>query len=100
MGEAGFDREQFLYVLKWWEIRAILDGYGKRERNFLLMTRWATFNIMCTGMADMKKAGIRSPEDLLLFSWEKAEKMKDLPTEEEFAEMRRILSQGKKGGQQ
>ena len=56
--------------------------------------------IMCTGMADLKKAGIHSAEDLLLFSWEKAEKLKNLPTEEEFEEMRKILANSKKGGQQ
>lgn len=98
MGELGYNRSEFLYDLKWWEILAILDGYSKRERTYLLMTRWSTFMIMSTGMADLRKAGLHHPEDLLTFSWERAEHLKNLPTPEEFEEMKRILNQGKMKG--
>lgn len=96
MGEIGISRNDFLYILRWWEIKAIIDGYRKREHTYMLMTRWSTFMIMSTGMADMRKAGLHHPEDLLTFSWEQDERRKDLPTPEEFEEMKRILSAGKK----
>lgn len=35
------------------------------------MLRWSTFMQMNTGMADLKKAGIYEPEDLIKFPWEK-----------------------------
>ena len=70
MGEVGFSRDEFLHVLKWWEIKAIIDGYRKRERTFCTMIRWSTFHQMCTGMADLKKAGIYDEYDLLRFPWE------------------------------
>ena len=70
MGEVGFSRDKFLYALKWWEIKAIIDGYRKRERTYLSMTRWSTYMIMCTGMADLKKAGIFKVTDLMKFPWD------------------------------
>ena len=88
VGEIGFPREEFLYVLKWWEIKAIIDGYRKRERTFCVMTRWSTFMTMCTGMADMKKAGLHKPEDLLTFPWEKN---KNMPTAEDIDLMQALL---------
>lgn len=82
MGEVGFPRKEFLYELKWWEIQAIIDGYRKRERTFLVMTRWATYMQMSTGMADLSKAGIHEPQDLMRFSWEE-ETDHSLPLTEE-----------------
>lgn len=94
MGEVGFSRDQFLYGLKWWEINAIIDGYRKRERTYLLMTRWSTFMIMCTGMSDLKKAGIHSADDLLRFSWEENDRRNDMFTPEELAEIDKMLNGG------
>lgn len=91
VGEIGFDRDQFLHLLKWWEIRAIIDGYHKRERTYCVLTRWSTFMIMCTGMADLKKAGIHHAEDLMTFPWEKDEKLKSMFNEDEFEELNRLL---------
>ena len=88
VGEIGFPREEFLFLLKWWEIKAIIDGYRKRERTFCVMTRWSTFMTMCTGMADMKKAGLHKPEDLLTFPWEKN---KNMPTAEDIDLMQALL---------
>lgn len=89
VGEIGFDRDQFLHLLKWWEIRAIIDGYHKRERTYCVLTRWSTFMIMCTGMADLKKAGIHHAEDLMTFPWEKN---KNMPTAEDIDLMQALLS--------
>lgn len=101
MGEIGHNRDQFLHTLKWWEIRAIIDGYRKRERTYLLMTRWSTYMIMCTGMANLSKAGIHDIKDLLTFPWEQEERLRNMPTLEEFAEMDALLrqSQNEKDGQ-
>ena len=82
MGEVGYNRNEFLHELRWWEIKAIIDGYRKRERTFLTMTRWATYMQMATGMADLSKAGIHEPQDLMRFSWEE-EKDEGLPLSEE-----------------
>ena len=83
MGEVGFSRDKFLYALKWWEIKAIIDGYRKRERTYLSMTRWSTYMIMCTGMADLKKAGIHNVTDLMKFPWDK--ETESMYSEEEMA---------------
>jgi hypothetical protein len=83
----GFSRDKFLYALKWWEIKAIIDGYRKRERTYLLMTRWSTFMIMSTGMADLSKAGIKTEKDLIRFSWEES----NMFTKEELAELDKLL---------
>lgn len=93
MGEIGIDRKQFLYELPLWEIKLIISGYRKRERTYLLMTRWATFMQMCTGMADIKKAGINSAEDLIKFSWEKEDDEDNKPSDDEVEEMRRMLQE-------
>ena len=99
MGEVGFSRDKFLYGLKWWEIKAIIDGYRKRERTFLTMTRWATFMQMSTGMADLSKAGINEPQDLMRFSWEE-ETDHSLPlTEEQKQAIRELLqAENRKNG--
>ena len=99
MGEVGYNRKEFLYTLKWWEIKAIVDGYRKREHTYLLMTRWSTFMIMCTGMADLRQAGISSATDLMQFSWETEEQRKKMFTPEELKAIDNMLNQKKDGGQ-
>lgn len=99
MGEVGFSRDKFLYGLKWWEIKAIIDGYRKRERTYLLMTRWSTYMIMCTGMADLPKAGITSAQDLMEFSWENDEKRHTMFSPDELAEIDKMLNPNKGDGQ-
>lgn len=83
MGEVGIERNLFLYDLQFWEIQAIIDGYRKREHTYLIMTRWATYMQMCAGMADLHKAGIENPEDLLRFPWEQEEQAPPIPAEEQ-----------------
>ena len=99
MGEVGFSRDKFLYGLKWWEIKAIIDGYRKRERTYLLMTRWSTYMIMCTGMADLRKAGIKSESDLMEFSWENDERRSTMFSQEELTEIDKMLNPNKGDGQ-
>lgn len=71
MGEIGFSRREFLHDIRWWEVRSILRGYNRRHRNLWSATRWQTYNLMCVSMADIKKAGINRPTDLIQFPWER-----------------------------
>ena len=91
MGEVGLERNTFLYEIEFWEIKAIVSGYRKRERTYCLMTRWATFMQMCTGMADISKSGIHTPEDLMRFPWEKEQDEAPPISEEEQEEIRAEL---------
>ena len=81
----GFPRGEFLRDLRWWEVRSIIRGYNRRHRDLWSATRWQTYNLMCVSMADMKKAGINSPTDLIQFPWEKIKP--NLPTQEEIDEL-------------
>ena len=88
MGEVGISTGQFYYGLKWWEIRAIIEGYHKRERNLFVLLRWSRFMQMSTSMSDIRKAGIHKPEDLLPFYWEQPQGVANSGmSEEEIAEM-------------
>lgn len=98
MGEVGYNRNEFLHELRWWEIKAIIDGYRKRERTYLLMTRWSTYMIMSTGMADLRKAGITSAQDLMEFSWENDEKRHTMFTPDELEEIDKMLNPKKGDG--
>lgn len=53
--------------------------------------RWQTYNIMSVGMADIKKAGILKPTDLIMFPWEDESKKPPI-TEEEHAELMELLN--------
>jgi hypothetical protein len=56
-------------------------------------TRWQTFYLMLVSMADLKKAGIYRPTDLIRFPWEKdaPEGGGNRPTSEDIEEMRRMM---------
>ena len=88
VGEIGIQRREFLYEIKFWEARRILRGYNRRERGMWSATRWQTYYLMSVSMADLKKAGIKGPTDLIKFPWEKeTADTTDLPSDEEIAEM-------------
>lgn len=87
MGEIGRDRREFLNDMRWWEIRSIIRGYNRRSRDIWSATRWQTFNLMSTSMADIKSAGIHKPTDLITFPWERQAQLAELPTEEEAADL-------------
>lgn len=72
MGEIGLSREEYLYELQYWEILLIVRGYARRNREMWSAIRWQTFCLMCVS-ADLKKAGIYSPTDLIRFPWDKTE---------------------------
>lgn len=68
MGEIGFNRHEFLFELTWWELKAIIKGYRRRERTTWESTRWQTFCILCA-----LGAKINQPEDLQKFTWDDEE---------------------------
>lgn len=94
MGEIGIARREYLYELSYWEIVLIVRGYSRRNREMWSAIRWQTYNLMCVSMADMKKAGILSPTDLLRFPWESSDiQQGDMPTDEEIERMRRMMQE-------
>lgn len=80
VGEIGYDRREFLYDLKLWEIRAIVRGFRLRSRTAWESTRMAAYFIM-SSMTDLQKAGIHRDTDLVRFPWEK-EKEADVSDED------------------
>lgn len=72
MGEMGYNRHEFLYELKQWEIIATIRGYRKRQRVFCDMTRWQAY-VSLMPHVKLKECGINSEKDLLHFSWDNTE---------------------------
>ena len=71
MGEIGISRREF-YTLRWWEVQAILKGYGMRYRNMWSATRWLAYNFVASfsGSEALNEKGIYSPVDLLPLPWD------------------------------
>ena len=69
MGEVGIPPSAFPR-LKWWQVRSIIRGYNRRRRDGWSQTRWHAFNTMQC-FADLRKAGINRPTDLIKFPWER-----------------------------
>ena len=65
VGEIGIPREQFLYDLEFWEVRAIIRGYRRKQETEWAQLRWQTFWLMHNGMVDLGKVGIHQPSDLM-----------------------------------
>ena len=93
MGEIGISPDRFRYGLRWWEARSIIRGYNRRARHLWSATRWQTYNLMCVSMANIKRAGIYRPTDLIKFPWERdvPEGGGNMPTKSEVEEMRRMM---------
>ena len=71
MGEIGISTGQFYYGLKWWEMKAIINGYNRRSRGMWSATRWQTYCLMSVHAGkSMKEKGINCPSDLLAFPWD------------------------------
>ncbi len=67
--------------------------------------RWQTYNLMCVSMADLKKAGINSPTDLIKFPWDKNDDIESssggIISEEEIQRLRNLMmEENSKAGQQ
>lgn len=89
----GISRHEYLYELRFWEMMLISRGYERRKRDMWSAVRWQTFNLMWCSMADIKKAGIMRPSDLLSFPWERDDEDDDgygggnMPTAEDVKRM-------------
>lgn len=72
VGEIGLSRHEVLYELRWWEVRAILRGYNRRDRQLLSLIRWQTYWLTTAqvGSEQMEKANIYGPADMLTFPWD------------------------------
>ncbi len=58
VGEIGIDRRTFLRDMRFWEIRRVVRGYGKRMEKTLTNTRMLAYLITSyNGMTDLRKAG-------------------------------------------
>ena len=75
VGEIGIPRNEFLYVLKLWEINAIVKGYRRRNREHWEMSRHLGLTI-CNVMG----AKIDSAHDYLPLPWD------DITTKKELTE--------------
>ncbi len=75
VGEIGIPRDEFLYVLKLWEINAIVKGYRRRNREHWEMSRHLGLTI-CNVMG----AKIDSAHDYLPLPWD------DITTKKELTE--------------
>lgn len=70
VGEIGVNPDTF-YKLSWWEVCSIIRGYNRRHRQLWSVGRWHAYNIMSAmPYADLQKAGINRPTDLIQFPWE------------------------------
>jgi len=96
VGEIGYNRQEFLYDLQFWEIALIIRGYNRRQRDLWSASRWSTYNVMLAqiGSSGMRDAGIHKPTDLIKFPWEKEKA--ELPTEDEMDDIRRDIEAFKK----
>ena len=94
MGEIGIDRNCFLKELRWWEVRSIIRGYNRRQREMWSATRWQTYCLMETSMADLKKAGIEKPGDLLVFPWEETDRERGEVSESDIKELQELMDGG------
>ena len=97
MGEIGISRNEF-FNLRWWEVQAILKGYGRRHRDLWSATRWLTYNVMASfvGSEAMREKKIYSPVDLIRFPWDTPRNTDDEsapppPSQEEVERIRAIM---------
>lgn len=91
VGEIGYNRHEYLFELDYCDILLISRGYFRRTREMWSATRWQTFYLMSVSMADLKKAGIYRPSDLIKFPWEKDEPEGNMPSQSDIEEMRRMM---------
>ena len=68
VGEIGFPRKEFLYELKWWEIKSIIRGYNARHHHGWEQARLIAYNAhYCMGSKDP----VPTVTEWIKFPWEK-----------------------------
>ena len=92
MGEIGRSHQEFMYDLRLCQLRMIVKGYYRRNRDMWSAVRWQTYNLMSVSMADLKKAGIYKPTDLIQFPWDTTdEETGDMPSDAEVQRLRQLM---------
>ena len=82
MGEIGFPRLEFLYELRWWEVKSIIRGYNARHHHGWEQARLVAYNArFCMGSNDQ----LPTVTEWIKFPWEH-EPSKPI-TEDERAEL-------------
>ena len=89
VGEIGLQRREFLHELTWWELKSILRGYNKRNRDMWSATRWQTYQILgaVCGSDNLHENGIYTAKDLLSFPWEKESEFEPVLSDDDIAEL-------------
>lgn len=90
MGEIGIPRREFLYDLKWWEVKSIIRGYHARHHAGWEQARLIAFTVFCTVAKDPPKL----PEDWIRFTWEK----QSIPSEDDIMDLKADMASFKKKG--
>lgn len=90
MGEIGIPRHEFLYDIRFWEVRRIIRGYRRRERSGWEQARFNAYYIM-SAMCDM--SSYKSDLDIYQFPWEQTPAA--LPSKETVAEMQELIKESK-----
>ena len=68
MGEIGFPRLEFLYELRWWEVKSIIRGYNARHHQGWEQARLVAYNArFCMGSKDP----LPRVTEWIKFPWEK-----------------------------
>ncbi len=92
MGEIGIPRNEYLYELQYLDQIQIERGYDRRHRHIWGISRWQTYMLMSVSMADLKKAGIYKPTDILKFPWDESdEEAGNLPDAKEIARLQQMM---------
>lgn len=91
VGEIGYNRNEFLLQLRWWEILSIVDGYHARQHGLWESARLNAFLVM-SATADLRKAGVTSDRALVRFPWEDDDvASEDQPDAEEVERLRQLM---------
>jgi hypothetical protein len=93
VGEIGYDRKEFLFELKQWEIILIIRGFRRRQRTFCDMVRLQTYiNLM--PQTNLKENGIMSPSDLIKFPWD--DDNEEIISEEDVEDLTNLIAEANK----
>ena len=89
----GHSRHEFLYDLRFWEIREIIKGYNCRHRHGWEQARLIAYHVRyCMGIKQGEIAPTLS--DWLRFPWEREDvEASDQPTPEEVDKLRELMRQ-------
>ena len=102
VGEIGLSRQEFLHDIRLWELRSIIRGSNRRNREMWSAIRWhAHINMLAqNGSKWMQENGLTSPHDILPLPWDKRQRIvNEIPTDDEVKrlqeEMRQLNMQNK-----